>query len=443
MTTRGPSHPWRRVVLTAGAVAVLAGQMHGGAVALGLPSGSGSKQADACAAERAPILERQKQYQAIHHSHLGAALTAGLKAGATFVAGQMLGHYLPGMPFGHSGGGGGGSGGFSFLNPANLSEAGALSIPGVTTAAGGGVFGGGNLGSGDTRALAAMAIIVAVVSTVEAYAQLKEEESGGDNIRLATSIDDDARRQVEVSRAIASEEEALDACRARQVSAYKVKLSGASNDQDRHAAARDRTVLASAIKSDVDLTGGVVEQQASLAKTYTQSRAMSENKSEADVLGGQAPAYAASASTATLKLPPPKNATSSKATTASDTGAPLKRGGGTLAARAASPPPTWTAARALTVRSAADNKARPVGSVAGGAPVEVTEAQGGPAGWSLITAAGISGYVRTSSLVKSAAPAGPRLAPPSNIREHNRAVLVARDQGPNRLKTLLTDVQAG
>ena len=435
------NRPLRGVVLAAGAVAVLAGQMQNVA-ALGLPGGGGSQKADACAAERAPIIERQKQYQAIHHSHLGAALTAGLKVGATFAAGQMLGHYLPGMPFGHGGGGGGGSG-FSFFNPANLSEAGSLNIPGVTTAAGGGVFGGGNLGSGDVRAMAAMAVIVAVVSTVEAYAQLKEEEAGGDNIRLATSIDDDARRQVDVSRAIASEEAALDACRARQVSDYKVKLSSASNDQDRHAVARDRTALAGAIKSDVDLTGAVVDQQASLAKTYTQSRAMSENKSEADVLGGQAPAYAATASTTPLKLPPPKGAAPST-TTAAKAGAPLKRGGGTLAPTLApSPPPTWTTARALTVRSMADTTSRSVGSVAGGAPVEVVDNSGAPAGWSMIRAAKVSGYVRTASLVKSAAPAGPRLAPPSNIREHNRAVLTARDQGPNRLKTLLTDVQTG
>ena len=435
------NHPLRAVILTAGAVAVLAGQMQNVA-ALGLPGG-GSKQADACAAERAPILERQKQYQAIHHSHLGAALTAGLKVGATFAAGQLLGHYLPGaVPFGHGGGGGGG---FSFFNPANLSEAGALNIPGVTTAAGAGVFGGGNLGSGDVRAMAAIAVVVAVVSTVEAYAQLKEEESGGDTIRLATSIDDDARRQVDVSLAIAAEEAALDACRARQVSDYKVKLSSASNDQDRHVAARDRTVLATAIKSDVDLTGAVVDQQAALAKTYTQSRAMSENKSEADVLGGQAPAYAQTASTTTLKLPPPKGAApSSRTTTAANTGAPLKRGGGTLAPTPAAPPsPTWTAARALTVRSMADTSSRSVGSVAGGAPVEVVEGAGTPAGWSMIRTAKVSGYVRTSSLAKSAAPAGPRLAPPSNIREHNRAVLTARDQGPNRLKTLLTDVQTG
>ena len=91
----------------------------------------------------------------------------------------------------------------------------------------------------------------------------------------------------------------------------------------------------------------------------------------------------------------------------------------------------------------ADTTSRSVGSVAGGAPVEVVDNSGAPAGWSMIRTAKVSGYVRTASLVKSTAPAGPRLAPPSNIREHNRAVLTARDQGPNRLKTLLTDVQTG
>ncbi len=436
-----PATVLRRAALGAGIAAALVAQMQGAAAAFGLPGGGGNKSADACAAERAPIIERQKQYEAIHKSHFGAALTAGLKTGAMFVAGQMLGHYLPGGlgagRGGNSGDGGSGMGGpFSFLNPGNLGEAAKFSIPGVTTAAGGGMFGGGNLGGGDTRAIAAMAIIVAVVSTVEAYAQLKQEESGGDNIRLATSIDDDARRQVDVSRAIAAEEGALDACRARQVTDFKAKLSTASNDQDRRGLARDRASLQSAIKSDVDLTGGVVEQQASLAKTYTQSRAMSENKSEADVLGGQAPAYAPTASTAPLKLPPAKGASA----TAVSNGAPLKRGGGTLAGPAA---PTWTLARAATLRETPTTKGRSVGALAVGGKVEIVDNSGAPAGWSEIKTAETTGYVRTALLVKSAQLAGPRLAPPSNIREHNRAVLAARDQGPGRLKTLLTDVQTG
>ena len=436
--SRAADRGWRRAVLGAGLTAALIGQLQSSASALAL-SGGGNKSADACVAERAPIVERQKQYQAIHHSHLGGALAAGLKTGAIFAAGQVLGHYLPGLsPLGRGGGGGGG-GGFSFFNPASLSEASSLSIPGVTTAAGGGMFGGGSLGSGDSRAMAAMAIIVAVVSTVEAYAQLKEEESGGDNIRLARSIDDDARRQVDVSRAITAEETALDACRARQVTDYKAKLTTASNDQDRRALARDRNALQGALKSDVDLTGGVVEQQASLAKTYTQSRAMSENKSEADVLGGQAPAYAATASTTPLKLPPPpKNAATSGPAKATD--APLKRGGGVITAPSA-PTPVWTASRAVTVRAKADVRGRSVAAVAAGGQVDVVENAGAPSGWSQVNVGGASGYVRTASLTKST-PAAPRLAPPSNIREHNRAVLAARDQGPNRLKSLLTDVQA-
>ena len=418
-----------------GVAALLLGQWQGAASALGLAGGGGAKQADVCAVERAPIVERQKQYEAIHKSHLGSALAAGLKAGAIFAAGQVLGHYLPGgFGVGRGGGGSGLGGGFSFFNPGNLGEASKLSIPGITS--GGGVFGGG-----DARAMAALAVVVAVVSTVEAYAQLKEEEAGGDNIRLATSIDDDARRQAEVTRSLAADEAALNACRARQVSDVKVKLSSAGNDQDRHAAARDRSALQSAIKSDIDLTGGVVEQQASLAKTYTQSRAMSEGKSEAEVLGGQAPAYAASASTTKLKLPPPPKAGAAAAPTANS--APLKRGGGVMTTPSAPPPPAWTAARATVVRAVPEIKGRSVASLAAGARVEVVENAGAPAGWSQVTVAGSTGYVRTVALLKAAPPAGPRLAPPSNIRDHNRAVIAARDQGPNRLKTLLTDVQTG
>jgi hypothetical protein len=30
---------------------------------------------------------------------------------------------------------------------------------------------------------------------------------------------------------------------------------------------------------------------------------------------------------------------------------------------------------------------------------------------------------------------------PANVREHNRAVIQAKDQGPNRLKSLLTGIE--
>jgi hypothetical protein len=418
----------RRLALAVGLIAVLFGQMQAPAFA-GF-GGGGDKAADACAAERAPILERQKQYEAVKRSRLSKAIGAGLQKGAMFFAGQMMNHYMPSIPGlggGNSGGGanvGGvsiGGAGIGLLSPANLGEAGKLEIPGVTTAAGAGGFGSGNLGTNDTRAIAAMAVVVAIVGTVEAYVQLKEQEANGDSILLANSIDGDAQRQVDVNKAIAAEEAALSACRAKQVADYKARLSGASNSEDRHSLARDKSSLQTAIKKDVDLTGGVVDQQAGLAKTYTQGRAMSEGKSEADVLGGQAPAYAPSASTAALKLPP-----------AAD--------GKAMKPAAPPPPPTWVTTKAVTLRAAPRLKAPALESLAAGAQVDVPDDPKAPAGWSVVKFGGKTGYVHTADLVKTV-PTGPVLAPPSNIREHNRAVLVARDQGPDRLKTLLTDVQ--
>jgi uncharacterized protein YgiM (DUF1202 family) len=412
----------RRLALAAGLVAALVLEMQSPAVGTGLVGGGGG-QIDPCAAERAPILERQKQYEAVRRSKLSAALGAGLKKGAMFFAGQMVNRYLPtlggtapatGIPV------------LTLLNPANLAEAGKLEIPGVTTPAGAGAFGGAIAGSSDTRAMAAMAVVVAIVGTVEAYVQLKEQEAAGDTIRLATSIDEDAGRQIEVNHAIAAEEAALSACRTRQAADYKGRLSAASNADDRHALARDKTALQASIKKDVDLTGGVVDQQAGLAKTYTQGRAMAEGKSEADVLGGQAPAYAAAASTTPLKLPPPPN------------GKPVQP----TAPPPPLPSPTWNTTQAATLRAAPNTKARVVANVDAGARVEVAADAQDNAGWTPVTVAGKAGYLRTSGLKKTT-PTGPTLAAPSNIREHNRAVLAARDEGPNRLKTLLTDVQAG
>jgi hypothetical protein len=99
----------------------------------------------------------------------------------------------------------------------------------------------------------------------------------------------------------------------------------------------------------------------------------------------------------------------------------------------------------VVVRAGASLKSAAVAHLAAGAQVDVQEEVKAPAGWTAVEAGGKTGYVRTASLAKTvppAPPAAPTLAPPSNIREHNRAVIAARDEGPNRLKSLLTDVEA-
>ena len=395
----------------------------------------------------APILERKRQYDALRRSQIASAVGEGVKKGAIFFAGAMLNKY--GIGGGSSGGGGipglpgipgfggktpaaapsgvAGFGGMgALLSGASLAQAGRLEIPGVTLSPTGGALG---AVGGDTRAIAAVAVVVAIAGTVEAYVQLKAAAANGDRYRLAQSIDDDAGLQVGVSRAIDAEEQALAACRARQVADLRTHLASASNDSDRRSAARQRTGIEGAIKQDVDLTGGVVGQQTTLAKTFTQGRAMSESRSEADVLGGQAPAYADKASTTPLQLPPAAvnpNTVTQVSNTPSKTPAPAR-------------PPSFTTTRATVVRNAAGAKAKALKTLAAGETVQAAK-EPGPAAWvTLDLGGGSQGYARAADLIRVK---GPTLAAPSNIREHNRAVLAARSDGPDRLKTLLTDVQA-
>jgi len=417
------------------------------------PGGRGG-DSEVCAAERAPIQERQRQYQALKRSRVAKAAGEGLKKGATFFAGAMLNKYaggggsssgggfggFGGLPFGGIPFGGGKSsktaaapapapsGPGAFLNAGILSEAAGYSIPGVTMGPGG-RMGGGGLG-GDTKAIAAVAVIVAIAGTVEAYVRLKEAEANGDRARMVRSIEDDAGRQIPVSRAIALEEAALAACLQRQITDADQHLASASNTSDRRS---QRASLIKAIRRDVDLTTDVCDQQATLAKTYTQGRAMTEGRSEADVLGGQAPAYADKASGERLRMPDSGDAKVQKVSA--------------KAAPAPPPPPTYAASRATVIRAAPNAKARALANVAAGTAVQVTAYTGDT--WATVeTSTGAVGYVLADHLsvsdgsVQPAAAGGGRLAAPTNVREHNRAVIQAREQGPNRLKSLLTNIEA-
>jgi hypothetical protein len=427
----------RRVALLLALSAMAVGDLQ--AAPFNLPGRGDDK--GVCAAERAPILERQRQYQALRRTRIAKAAGEGLKKGAGFFAGAMLSRY-------GFGGGGGGSGGLpfglgsagektaaagpaaggtgsGFLNGAVLGEAAGLAIPGVTLGSGRGL-------SNDTKAIAAVAVVVAIVGSVEAYVRLKEEEANGDRYRMARSIEDDAGLQIPVSRAIAQEEAALAACMQRQITDVNAHLASASNSQDRRGGDRERISLIKAIKSDVDLTDDICNQQATLAKTFTQGRAMTEGRSEAEVLGAQTPSYAASAATTRLQMPAPGDAKLQKASTAPEPTAPL-------------PAPVYMANRAAVAHAAPDAKSKVVGKLNKGAVVAVTDAPAGP--WATVQTAGGVGYVLRAYLTvrtekATAASREPTFAPPANVREHNRAVIEARDQGPNRLKSLLTTVQA-
>jgi hypothetical protein len=390
-----------------------------------LPLGFGggdTPEVAACAAERAPIIERKRQYDALRRSQIASALGQGLKKGAMFFAGAMLSHYGLGGGSNNSDSGSGGGGIAGLLSPDTLGQAANLPIPGVTLAANGAAFGRPPSGN-DTRAIAAVAVVIAIAGTVEAYVRLKEAAANGDSIVLAQSIDDDAGLQVGVSRSIDSEEQALVACRQKQVTDLNQHLASARNDSDRRSLTRQRSRVQGAVQQDVDLTGGLVDQQATLAKTFTQGRAMAENRSEADILGGQAPAYEQTASTTPLQLPPPE-ANSTSVTPVSNP----------------APAPTgYVTARAAAVRASPSTKAKRVKIIEAGVTLQPLQDPVGAEWLAFDMGGGTPGYVRMADLT---APKGPHLAPPSNIREHNQAVIAARDDGPKRLKTLLTDIQA-
>jgi hypothetical protein len=441
----------RQTVVLVAMVALVAG----GLPADPMRAAAHGPEADVCAAERAPILERQRQYQALKRSRIAKSVGEGLKKGALFFAGAMASRYAGGggggggggfgslasgltggLPFGglsFGGGkpshptpgpapGGGGLGGI--LTGSVLAEASGYSIPGVTM----GARGSGQSGlSGDTKAIAAVAVIVAIAGTVEAYVRLKEAEANGDRARMARSIEDDAGRQIPVSRAIAQEEAALSNCLQRQITDVNAHLASASNTSGRRNDAQ-RASLIKAIKRDVDLTEDVCDQQATLAKTYTQGRAMTEGRSESDVLGGQAPSYAPAASTERLRMP--SDAKVQKVSTKPEP----------------PPPPSYSASRATVVRAAPSAKAKVLANLPAGAPVQVKDLTGET--WVKVETDSGVGYVLASAIevsdgtASSAASAGGgRLAAATNVREHNRAVIQAKDQGPNRLKSLLTGIE--
>jgi len=329
---------------------------------------------NACAAQREPLQKLDKEYSDLKKSKMSAAIGEGLKTGAMVLA---KGVASGGIPLGRGGGGGfgGGFGGMSSLmggvasmamqqSAAQQAQGGGAPAPAATTMMFGqdllsgamglnvpGVSGYGMSGGDSAKAYAALAVLVAIVATADAYAKLKEQEAGGDLKKASFNIDQDAGRQLTVSRSIADSGAALVECRSAQLTDINNRLAGATNDKDRKAIRRERTELTSALKKDIDLTGGVVDQHVGMAKTFTQGRAMTDGSSEADVLGNQAPAYATSASVTKASMPKGSGASS----------------GGQASAPAAAAPASLVTIKAAVVRaaptgSAAAVKSLPVGT---------------------------------------------------------------------------------
>ncbi len=414
---------------------------------------------NACATERDGLIKLDREYGELKRSKTGAALSQGLKQGAAVLAKGVMSGGL-GRSSGGFGSALGGIGGMmgavgsmaaqqqaqsnnpqaapssaSLFGPDMLSGAMGLNVPGI--------------GGGDMKGYAALAVLVAIVATAEAYAQLKEQEAGGDLRKASFNIDQDAAKQLTVARQIANDGNALVDCRTRQIADVNTRFASAANDKDRKAVRRERTELLGALKKDVDLTGGVVEQHTGMAKTFTQGRAMTDGASESDVLGGQAPAYATAASVTRMSMP--------------KAGAAPAAGGGE--AQAAAPAPAagpLVAVRATVVRSAPVASADVLMNLPVGREVRPKAAKA-DGGWWEIDVAGSPGYVRAADLgppgsapapVQTAAKgkgakptATPAKAPPpapagpTNIRAYNQQVIAARDTGKGRLSSLMTDIQ--
>jgi hypothetical protein len=431
---------------------------------------------NACETQRAPLVKLDKEYDDLKKSKMGAAIGEGLKTGAMVLAKGVMSGGVPGMGGRGGGGFGGGLGGVSGLmggvanmamqNAAQqqaaqaqggapgaasatslmfgqdmLSGAMGLNVPGVSSYGG---FGGG----GDNmKAYAALAVLVAIVATADAYAKLKEQEAGGDLRKASFNIDQDAGRQLSVSREIANNGQALVECRAAQLSDINTRLASASTDKDRKSIRRERTDLLGALKKDIDVTGDVVEQHTGMAKTFTQGRAMTDGSSEAEVLGNQAPAYAAAP--ATTKLAMPKAGQQAQVQQVNNAPPP------------AAAPQNLVTLRATVVRSAPVASAASVMNFPAGRAVQPKNAQP-DGGWWEIDVAGAPGYVRAADIgppgsapVQAAAKGGargkgaaakapppPAVQGPTNIRAYNQSVIAARDNGKGRLSALMTDIQS-
>lgn len=445
-----------------------------------MAQGKGGKDAilNACAAQREPLQKLDKEYTDLKKSKMSAAIGEGLKSGAMVLGKAVM---SGGIPMGRGGGSGFGSamggmgslmgavGGMAMQSAAQqqaqaggapaaapaaammfgqdmLTGAMGLNVPGVSGY--GGFSGGDNM-----KAYAALAVLVAIVATADAYAKLKEQEAGGDLKKASFNIDQDAGRQLAVTRSIVDSGNSLVECRSAQLTDINNRLASASNDKDRKAIKRERTDLTNALKKDIDLTGDVVDQHTNMAKTFTQGRAMTDGSSEAEVLGNQAPAYATAASVTKVSMP--KSA------------APAQ-GQAQVSAPAAAPPPALVTIKAAVVRSAPVASAGAVKSLPVGSALQAkTSAADG--GWWEVEVGGQTGYVRAAEVgppgsapaapVQTAAKGGakgkggakappppppPPPAPvgPTNIRAYNQSVIAARDNGKGRLSTLMTDIQA-
>ena len=268
------------------------------------------------------------------------------------------------------------------------------------------------------------AVLAGVAASVGTYLTLKAQSGVQDRRGLALAVDADAGQQLGASRDTEQEALTLSACRQRQLADFQQRAAAAGGVTV--ALTKEKHDIVAAVREDIALTNRVVGRQAELAHTFTEARAMAEGQSEAKVLGVQRAAYKLPADAPTPLLP----STSPFATQPPP---------------AQSTPVTRTVLvtlRSTAVRAAPLGKAKVIETVEADQTLAPWSGAADPVrrGWTAVAANGQAGYVLTDYISpKTLASAGPpSLAPPENVRAFNKVVLEARDEGPDRMRSLLT-----
>jgi hypothetical protein len=409
-----------------------------------------------CATEREALVERQKEYGDLRRARLTATFAADAKVGLSMLmasnplfslasmarqAGQINNviNTMNGKGAGGPGAPGANGQPASAESNAMMTEALTLKVPGL------GPPPSGQVGQEkDARALLAISVVTAISGNLDLYIKIKQEQFGNDTRLMALSIDGDAASQVAVTTDTAAQVKALADCRSRQVADYKAKLAAAADDKERKQLARGQTSLRTAVSTDLDLGQDLTEQHTTVARTLTQALALAEARSEAEILGDQAPAYAAEASRTASRLVP-------------------------IAGLNAPPPPkpTFITTHATVARAAPNAKASVVMNLPAGRTVTLSGHSAQDLSWWEIDIAGTPAYVPGADLaepgaasaaaaapppdapakrkgkgrtqVAAALPPPPR--PPPNVQVLNHQALAARTGGVDLLRSLNADLQ--
>jgi hypothetical protein len=415
-----------------------------------------------CATERQPLVELQGEYSAVRRAKLTNAFATSAKAGLSMLLASNPLFSLASTAVKHTSvmGGGQPQGAPNPNDPDNvmLNEALSLKIPGVeappppaTDATGKMtqlarlVQPGQAVNDNTARTLLAISMVAAIGGSTDVYIRVKQQQFSNDAARISQSIEGDASSQLPVEAQTATQLKALNDCRQMQVAQFKEKLAAAS-EKDKKTLLRTQPGLKSAVAADLALSIDLATVQTSVARVFTQGRAMAENKSEADLLNRQPPAYSMTASTLVWQMPPLTSAL------------------GVVAAPPPSPPKiTRVAIRNTTLRAAPDPKSKLVMNLAAGHSLTPTRRAAADVSWWEVDVAGTPAYVLDADLaepgsvpvatvtpkgkgrgkgaVQAPPPPPPPPPPPSNIQSLNLQAIAVRMAGMEPLQTLANGLE--